>query len=102
MSKIKKTISIVLVVALLIGTFAGVGSVLGFKAKAENAISFTGLDGVTITKPGNRGPLKTVADLNEKYGSTPWIYTATEAFELPGVEKIGDISSDVLNNLEPT
>ncbi|MBQ4244690.1 MAG: InlB B-repeat-containing protein, partial [Clostridia bacterium] len=55
----------------------------------------------STTYPGNRGPLKTADQLTQAHGDN-WIYTATEAFEIPGAEKIEDISSDSLNNLEPT
>ncbi|MBQ6265587.1 MAG: hypothetical protein IJK60_09090, partial [Clostridia bacterium] len=54
MSKCKKAVSLVLAIALIMGTVACLGSVAGLKVKAETP-SITNLDGVTRTPGQHRG-----------------------------------------------
>ncbi|MBO4894699.1 MAG: hypothetical protein J5562_07275, partial [Clostridia bacterium] len=97
MRNIKRFLSFVLVFALLMTSLSCLGGVFSVAASADD-VSFTGLDGVTVTTLGNRGALKTESQLTAAHGNN-WIYAASEAFEFaPGTSP--DYNFE--NNIVPT
>ncbi|MBQ8943178.1 MAG: hypothetical protein IJ050_01630, partial [Clostridia bacterium] len=80
MSTFKKAISLVLAVALLIGTVACLGSIAGLKVKADTP-TITGLDGIERA-PGQHGSStpRTKAELAEQYPDG-YVYLSGTVYE---------------------
>ncbi|MBR0121385.1 MAG: hypothetical protein IJM10_06310, partial [Clostridia bacterium] len=99
MSTFKKAISLVLAVALLIGTVACLGSIAGLKVKADTP-TITGVDGIERT-PGQHGSAtpKTKAELNAMYPSGIYNYLSGTAYEF---EEGYTPNYDFLNHITPT
>ncbi len=81
MSTIKKAISLVLAIALIVGTVACLGSIAGLKVKAEVPTKTDNLDGIVRT-PGQHGSStpKTEAELAQEYPGG-YVYLSGTVYE---------------------